>query len=60
MYSVTPAISLGGRGFILFARSTALHSRVSTILEIFEILKGESRFRIFKKKMFGKLVSDFL
>ena len=34
--------------------------RVTTILQILEILKGPSRFRIFQKKIFGKLVLDFL
>ena len=34
--------------------------RVTTILQILEILKGPSRFIISQKKIFGKLVSDFL
>ena len=38
----------------------SLHNRVTTIFEVLEILKDPSRFRIFKKKIYGKLVSDFL
>ena len=37
-----------------------MFSRVSTILENLDILKGPSRSRTFKKKVLGKLVSDFL
>ena len=37
-----------------------MSNRVTIILEILEILKGPARFRCFKKKIFGKPVSDFL
>ena len=52
-----------GHELMNYGSKHLLHIRVITILEILEILeilKGPSRFRIFKKKIFGKLVSDFL
>ena len=42
------------------ARYVLLSTRVSTICKNLEILKGSCRFRIIKKKILGKLVSDFL
>ena len=44
-----------GHELMNYGSKHLLHIRVITILEILEILKGPSRFRIFKKKIFGKL-----
>ena len=44
------------RSKIFIRKMKSIITRVNTILQI---LQGLSRFKIFKKKIFGKLVSDF-
>ena len=54
------ATFIQGATFIPDSRVGSLYSRVSTILEILEFLKGESISLRFWLKIHGKLVSDLL